>query len=57
MEQQPRTNTYIHSHIEIVVHRPGLDDKERQKREEALRRAVTAYGKAVIRENKGGIHK
>lgn len=55
--EQPQTNSYIYGHIEIVVHRPGLDDKERHKREEALRRAVTAYGKAMIRENKGGIYK
>ena len=55
MEQQPRTNTYEYGLVEIVVHRPALDDKERQKREEALRRAVTAYGKALTRENKGGI--
>ena len=48
--EQPRTNTYQYGLIEIVVHRPALDDKERQKREETLRRAVTAFGKETIRK-------
>lgn len=48
--EQPRTNTYQYGLVEIVVHRPALDDKERRKREEALRRAVTAFGKETIRK-------
>lgn len=47
--EQPRTNTYVYGNVEIVVHRPGLDDKERHKREEALRRAVMAFGKESMR--------
>ena len=49
--QQPRTSTY-HKFglVEIVVHRPVLDDKERHKREEVLRRALTAFGKDTIRK-------
>lgn len=47
--EQPRTNTYEYGHVEIVVHRPGLDDKERQKREEALRRAVMVFGKETMK--------
>ena len=46
MEQ---VNTYQYGNVEIVVYRPALDDKERQKREEALRRAVAAYGRETIR--------
>lgn len=46
---QPQTNTYIYGNVEIVVHRPGLDDKERQKREETLLRAVTAFGKETMK--------
>lgn len=47
---QPRTNTYQYGLVEIVVHRPVLDDKERRKREETLRRAVTAFGKETMRK-------
>ena len=46
---QSTTNTYQLGNVEIVVHRPALDDKERLKREETLRRAVTAYGKAIMK--------
>lgn len=42
------THTYQHNFVEIVVHRPTLDDKEREKREAALLQAVTAYGKAAM---------
>lgn len=48
--QQPRTNTYQFGLVEIVVHRPVLDDKERQKREDALRLALTAFGKETMRK-------
>lgn len=44
-----RTNTYQYGLVEIVVHRPILDEKERKKREETLRRAVEAYGKRTIK--------
>ena len=46
----PQTNIYTYGNAEIVVHRPALDDKERQKREDALRRAVMAFGKETIRK-------
>ena len=46
----PRTNTYQYGNVEIVVHRPALEDKERRKREEALRRAVMVFGKETIRK-------
>lgn len=48
--EHPRTNTYDYGHISIVVHRPALDEKERQKREAALRRAIEAYGKATVQK-------
>lgn len=44
-----RTNTYEHGNVSIVVHRPHLDEKERQKREETLRRALAAYGKETMK--------
>ena len=44
---QPRTHTYQYGLVEIVVHRPGLDEKERHKREDTLRRAVAAFGKEM----------
>lgn len=47
--EKPRTNTYEYGLVEIVVHRPALDDKERQKREDALRRAVAAFGKETMK--------
>ena len=46
MEQ---VNTYTYGNVEIVVHRPVIDDKERIKREETLRRAVAAFGKACLK--------
>lgn len=46
MEQ---VKTYTYGNVEIVVHRPVIDDKERVKREETLRRAVAAFGKATMR--------
>lgn len=50
---QSNTNTYQLGLCEIVVHRPVLDDKERQKREAALKRAVASYGKEAIKKRKG----
>lgn len=44
---EARTNTYTYGLCEIVVHRPALDDKERHKREDTLRRAVAAFGKEL----------
>lgn len=46
---QCKTSTYQRSLVECVVHRPTLDDNEREKREAALLRAVTAYGKAIAK--------
>lgn len=53
---QSQVNTYEYGHVLIVVHRPALDENERQKRETALKRAVAAYGKAALKkevENNG----
>lgn len=47
--EQYKTNTYRYENIEIVVHRPVLDDKEKMKREASLERALVAYGKETIR--------
>lgn len=47
--EQYKTNTYEYGNIEIVVHRPVLDAKEQQKREESLKRAVMVYGKDTMR--------
>ena len=44
---QPRTHTYVYGNVEIVVHRPSLDEKENHRREVALRRAVAAFGKEM----------
>ena len=46
---QSKISTYQFGPVEVVVHRPILDEKERLKREETLRRAVTAYGKAIMK--------
>ena len=46
---QPRTHTYKYGLVEIVVHRPSLDEKERHKREDALRRAISAFGKETLK--------
>ena len=46
---QCATHTYKYGCAEIVVHRPILDDQERRKREETLRRALNRFGKAMVR--------
>lgn len=46
---QCTTHIYQYGCAEIVVHRPILDDQERKKREESLRRALSCYGKALMR--------
>ena len=45
-----RKNTYRRENVEIVVHRPEIDDKERLKREETIRRALATFGKAAKRQ-------
>lgn len=50
--EQYTTNTYRHGNVEIVVYRPVLDDKERQKREEAVKRALVCVGKDMLRRQK-----
>lgn len=50
--EQPRTNTYTYGNVEIVVHRPCLDDNERQKRENGLRRALATFGRAMANTKK-----
>lgn len=51
--EQSKTTTYKYGCAEIVVHRPALDDTERQKREAALKRALACFGKAQIEKRKG----
>lgn len=46
---QYTTHTYRYGCAEIVVYRPILDEQERRKREETLRRALTSFGKAMVR--------
>jgi hypothetical protein len=48
--QQAVTHTYQRGLVEIVVHRPILDDKERQKREETVLRAMSTFGKEAMRQ-------
>ena len=47
--EQCRTNTYKFGRVEIVVHRPELTAKDREKREESLKRAMMAYGKEMMK--------
>jgi len=49
-EAAEHINTYAYGCIEIVVHRPALDEAERRKREATIQRAVMAYGKGTIRQ-------
>lgn len=44
-----RTNTYEYGTFSVVVHRPALDEKELQKREATLLRALAAYGKETMK--------
>ena len=46
------TSTYQVGLVEIVVHRPTLEDKERQKREATLKRTIAAYGKSLMKQRK-----
>ena len=47
MEQ--RSNTYTHGLVSVVVYRPSaLDEKERQKREKNLERALARYGREMV---------
>ena len=49
MDRQYKTNTYESEFFSIVVHRPVLDDPERKKREENLKRAVAYCGKEMLK--------
>lgn len=49
------TNTYRRGNVEIVVYRPSLTDDERRKREETLRRAMTAFGKTSMRQKENEV--
>lgn len=53
---QCTTHTYQYGCAEIVVHRPILDDNERKKREESLRRALASFGKAMVRGGERDVH-
>lgn len=52
--EQSKTTTYKYGCAEIVVHRPVLDDQERQKREAAVKRALACFGKAQIENKRKG---
>lgn len=52
--EQYQTNTYNHGLVSIVVHRPLLDDQERQKREEGLKRVVASCGKSMLLKQRKG---
>jgi len=43
-----------HGNAEIVVYRPILDDKERKKREDNLKRALAVFGRAMIEAERKG---
>lgn len=49
-------HTMQYGNVEIIVYRPILDDDERKKRERAIERALTIYGKAQVKNQrkKGG---
>lgn len=51
-----KSNTYtmFGGRVEVVVYRPTLDDQERHKREEQVKRALTVYGREMVRCQKGG---
>lgn len=57
--QQYQTNTYHHNNAVIVVHRPVLNEQERQKREQRLHRALVAIGKSerAVNANADEIHR
>ena len=48
-----RRNTYQVGLVEVVVYRPGLDDGERMKREENLKRVIASCGKSMMKNRKG----
>ena len=41
------TQTIQYGNVEIIVYRPILDDDERKKREEAVKRALLPIGKEM----------
>lgn len=53
MDCRYQTSTYERGFVSFVVHRPVLDDQERQKREENLKRAVACCGKSMLKRQKG----
>lgn len=48
------TNIYKRGNVEIVVHRPELDETERRKREEVIRQALVLYGKEQMEREAHG---
>ncbi len=48
------TYTLFDGRVEVIVRRPILDDKTRQKREEEVKRAMALLGKEMVRCQKGG---
>ena len=47
-----RTKTIQVGSVVVTIHRPVLSDKERVKAEDAVRTALSRYGKAIIGEMK-----
>lgn len=50
--ERPGVSTYVYGNAEIVVHRPNLDDKERRKREDNVKRALAIFGRAMANTEK-----
>ena len=48
------TYTLFDGRVEAVVYRPILDDHERKKREEQVKRAMALVGREMMRNRKGG---
>lgn len=57
MEQPIVTHTYEMGNATIVVHRPALEEKEREKREWQICHALANYGAAVISGKKKEVRK
>lgn len=45
----PQTNTHTYGNVEIVIHRPVLDEQTRQKNEANLLRALACCGRSMHR--------
>ena len=48
------THSLFDGRVEVVVYRPILDDHERKKREEQVKRAMALVGREMMHNRKGG---